>query len=132
MTWTYTIKTGILTDGTKAIHCYSGAPGKWKNNPDFTHDIGHGAIPVGNYIIGPAFHSPKSGRATMRLTPKTGTDTFGRSGFEIHGDSISHPGAASEGCICTVTPSGFPDREYIDASPDKDLHVIPYAVGAMA
>lgn len=124
--WQYTITTGILTDGKRRINCYSGAPGKWKNNPDFVRDVGRGALPPGDYSIGPAFISAQSGRATMRLTPQAGTDTYGRSGFEIHGDSINHPGAASHGCICTTAPSGFPDREYIDKSPDKQLRVLAH------
>lgn len=35
----------------------------------------------------------------MRLTPMAHTYTYGRSGFMIHGDSLAHPGQASDGCI---------------------------------
>jgi hypothetical protein len=35
----------------------------------------------------------------MNLDPIDETDTFGRSEFRIHGDSISNPGAASHGCV---------------------------------
>lgn len=129
--WTYTISTGLLTDGRRIIHAYSGSPGKWKNNPDFVRDRGLGAIPPGDYTIGPLFFSSHSGRGTMHLTPQAGTETLDRSGFEIHGDSISHPGAASHGCICTITPSGYDDREYVSKSGDSHLRVIAYPTGAM-
>jgi len=132
MTWLYTIETGILTDGHKTIHAYSGLPGKWKNNPDYISERGCGAIPIGDYTIGPMFDSSSSGRGTMHLTPQIGTNTYDRSGFEIHGDSISHPGAASHGCICTVTPSAYDDRKYIDQSADKHLRVVANASGAIA
>jgi Protein of unknown function (DUF2778) len=33
------------------------------------------------------------------LTPDPSNDMCGRSGFLIHGDSVSHPGDASDGCI---------------------------------
>ena len=130
--WNYVIRTGILTDGKRKITCYSGEQGKWKNNPDFVGDVGLGPIPPGNYSIGPAFVSGSSGPVTMRLTPQAGTDTHGRSGFEIHGDSISHPGAASHGCIVTTAPSGRTDREYIDASPDKALRVVAHPTDLVA
>jgi hypothetical protein len=56
----------------------------------------------------------------MALTPILQTKTYGRSGFLIHGDSIQHPGEASEGCI--IMP---PDaRHRIWASGDDSLHVV--------
>ncbi|SDE71964.1 Protein of unknown function [Bradyrhizobium brasilense] len=56
-----------------------------------------GPIPRGQYKVGPPGPGPSP--YSLRLTPAPGTDTCGRSGFLIHGDSISHPGNASEGCI---------------------------------
>ena len=35
----------------------------------------------------------------MPLIPSPTNEMFGRSEFLIHGDSLEHPGAASEGCI---------------------------------
>ena len=35
----------------------------------------------------------------MRLLPTNGTNVYGRTGLMMHGDSISHPGQASSGCI---------------------------------
>jgi len=46
--------------------------------------------------------------------------TFGRDGFLIHGDSVRHPGDASEGCI--ILPRRF--RERIWTSEDTDLEVV--------
>src|ERR1035438_5538324 len=37
--------------------------------------------------------------AVQALTPESGTNTFGREGFLIHGDSVQNPGTASHGCI---------------------------------
>jgi hypothetical protein len=44
-----------------------------------------------------------TGRACC-LTPDPANDMCGRGGFLIHGDSISHPGDASDWCI-SVTRS---------------------------
>ena len=35
----------------------------------------------------------------MHLDAEPFTNTFGRSLFRIHGDSIEHPGDASDGCV---------------------------------
>jgi len=77
---------------------YSGFNGA-KNNPgmESVHDVG--PIPRGTYEIGAPFDSPEHGPLAMPLTPCPGTDTFGRSGFLMHGDSLEHPGEASHGCI---------------------------------
>ncbi len=45
---------------------------------------------------------------------------FGRSGFLIHGDSVSHPGEASEGCIILDRNV----RETIANDDDKYLVVV--------
>jgi hypothetical protein len=70
-----------------------------KNNPDMedVHDVG--PIPRGDYAIGAPFDSPTHGPLAIPLTPLSRTQTFGRSGFLMHGDSIEHPGEASHGCI---------------------------------
>ncbi len=119
--WTYQISTGQLShDGEIIGTGYSGAPGIWKNNPHTTNIPGHGAIPVGVYDIGSLFTSPQTGPNAMRLTPKPGTDTFGRADFEMHGDSIAHPGSASHGCV--IMP--LPIRLKVAGSGDSELEVI--------
>jgi hypothetical protein len=56
----------------------------------------------------------------MRLTPANGTHNYGRSGFLIHGDSIEHPGQASNGCII----ERLPVRNQISSSGDRILEVV--------
>ena len=98
---------------------YSGL-GEGKNNPRMIQVVGVGPIPPGNYTIGPAFTSPQSGPITMRLTPEEGTEVYGRSGFEMHGDSKEHPGQASHGC--TVMPPWA--RKRVAAAEDRELLVV--------
>ena len=57
----------------------------------------------------------------MRLAPNPGTQTYGRTDLEIHGDSRSHPGKASHGCI--ILPRDALDQ--LNASPDNTLRVVP-------
>jgi hypothetical protein len=45
---------------------------------------------------------------------------FGRTGFLIHGDSLQHPGRASNGCIILPRPI----RDRIAASGDDQLTVV--------
>jgi hypothetical protein len=56
----------------------------------------------------------------MHLTPDLSNAMFGRSEFLCHGDSIEHPGAASEGCI--ITPRVV--RHLLWSSGDHELTVI--------
>ncbi|MGF6481227.1 hypothetical protein QFZ91_003390 [Paraburkholderia sp. JPY419] len=56
----------------------------------------------------------------MPLTPDPGTETFGSNAFFIHGDSKSHPGNASNGCIVI---SNRAVRERIWSSGDHQLRV---------
>lgn len=100
--WTYQQSTGKFSrNGIKTGVGYSGF-GAGKNNPALQdqHDVG--PIPVGIYSIsGPEWVTAPGphGSYVLRLTPEPANKMFGRSGFLIHGDSISHPGQASKGCI---------------------------------
>jgi len=99
----YQIDAGCLTIHTGALpdyvaYGYSGLE-ECKNRSAKCDVKGRGPIPPGTYKIGRPFTSKQSGPITMTLTPVEGTDTHGRSGFEMHGDSIEHPGSASHGCI---------------------------------
>ncbi len=80
-----------------------------------------GPIQVGSYTISAPFHHPHAGNYTMRLTPQQGTDTFGRNGLLIHGDSVQHPGQASNGCIIQNQQA----RHRIWTSGDRTLQVVP-------
>lgn len=112
MAWTYAQRSGQLReDGALVAVGYSGF-GEGKNNPALqaVHDVG--PIPRGDYhITGPeCVDAPgPHGPYVLRLTPASGTNTHGRSGFLIHGDSAEHPSAASHGCI--VLPRAV--REWI-------------------
>jgi hypothetical protein len=56
----------------------------------------------------------------LRLEPEPDTDTFGRAGFLMHGDSGAHPGEASEGCI--IMPRNV--REAVWTGGDHELEVV--------
>jgi hypothetical protein len=119
MTWRYAQATGWLAhDGENVAEGYSGA-GEGKNNPaqQDVHNIG--PIPVGQYTIGEPSDTKTHGPYVLHLTPDPANEMFGRSGFLIHGDSVVHPGTASEGCI--IMPRTV--REKIWVSADRDLVV---------
>lgn len=107
MAWVYSQHTGIMVspNGNGVLgRGYSGRE-NGLNNPAEERHANIGPIPRGNYTIGPAFTHALAGPITMSLTPRPGTDTFGRDGFMIHGDTplhISNPTSttsASHGCI---------------------------------
>jgi hypothetical protein len=81
---------------------YSGA-GPHKNNPKSACISDLGPIPAGIYNIAPpedlTLPDGHQIKYCLRLTPQLGTDTCGRTGFLIHGDSKVFPGWASAGCI---------------------------------
>lgn len=100
--WEYHITTGTLLnkDGDFVGTGYSGAGRTLqdgRNNPDMTSIQNKGPTPVGIYDIGLPYHHPVEGPCVMNLTPETGTNTFGRSAFHIHGDNARND--ASHGCI---------------------------------
>jgi hypothetical protein len=85
-------------DGLHLGYGYSGN-GVSKNTPSDESVPMHGPIPRGVWTIGDPYNDPHLGPVVMHLDPKSGTNTFGRSLFRIHGDSIEHPGDASDGCV---------------------------------
>lgn len=99
MSWTWCQTTGALLDAAGKIvsHGYSGF-GHGKNDPTDEAIRGVGPIPCGRYRIGPPEDHADLGPYALPLTPLPGTDTHGRDGFFMHGDSRSHPGKASHGC----------------------------------
>ena len=120
--WTYRQSTGELLDpnGLPVTSGYAGN-GWGKNNPaaQDQHDVG--PLPIGKYQIGNPYASPKTGAITLNLTPDPQNDMYGRAGFRIHGDSLEHPGAASDGCIILERPY----RMLLGASEDHELEVTP-------
>ena len=100
---------------------YSGA-GVFKNNPEAESLKDKGPIPKGEYgILGPPAQTADHGPYVLHLYAKPGTETYGRSGFLIHGDSVTDPGTASKGCIVLDRRI----RQIIWESGDRDLRVIP-------
>lgn len=114
-------QAGWLVNGYSGLDDGDGVmePGEGKNDPTKVGEKSIGPIPPGAYTIGP----PEEGHGgfALRLTPKPGTDTLGRGGFLIHGDSVSRPGSASLGCI--IVPRLI--RWAIWGSGDRDLEVVP-------
>jgi hypothetical protein len=119
--WTYSQKTGELQqDGKPVATGYSGA-GPGKNNPEMEQVQNVGPIPQGDWlIVGPPVNTVTHGPFVLHLKPAPATQTFGRDGFLVHGDSVEHPGRASEGCI--ILPRAV--REQIWNSGDQELKVV--------
>lgn len=119
--WTYKISPPSMSENSRlrSEPVYSGH-GEGKNNPEMVSVPNVGPIPPGKYRYGKAQDTEQHGPLVLPLTPLPGTDTFGRSGFLIHGDSISHPGEASRGCI--IAPHLL--RLAMNASQDRILEVI--------
>ncbi|MBX3021994.1 MAG: PKD domain-containing protein [Bdellovibrionales bacterium] len=124
LTWEYNNGTGQLThiDNNTGVRTpagtgYSGT-GQGRNNPDMSPVSNVGPIPTGSYTIRPPINSPQTGPNALPLNPNSGTNTFGRSGFQIHGNNPSND--ASHGCI--ILPPGV--RNQIINSGDNDLNVV--------
>lgn len=120
--WTYCLRTGALTlDGTGFDYRGYSGWGPGKNNPGAQRVEDVGPIPCGDWrIVGPPCEVPERGPYVLRLEPFPGTDTYGRAGFLLHGDSVEHPGNASHGCI--VLPRWA--REAVWASGIRRLTVV--------
>lgn len=119
--WLFKISTGMLLhDGIYKAHGYAGN-GEGKNNPAMQAAVNVGPLPVGRYeIIGPPYNTVSHGPFVLRLSPHIGTDTHGRGGFLIHGDSKTHPGSASRGCIIL----DYTTRREVWNSGDRELVVV--------
>lgn len=121
MSWRYEQSSGRMLDAAGALLAvgYTGH-GQGVDDPALQSEPDVGPIPQGRYSIGPAQTHPHLGPLAMALTPASGTDTFGRSGFFIHGDNAALDHSASHGCIVLARPA----REAIAASADRALEVV--------
>jgi hypothetical protein len=100
---------------------YSGCGGG-ENNPAMQDVPDVGPIPVGRYKMAALiFYDDKLGPRAIRLDPYPETETFGRSGFYIHGDSFEHPGNASHGCIILSRAI----RNHVFMGACRELTVVP-------
>jgi hypothetical protein len=122
--WTYVQFNGQLLDagGNLIAVGYSGSPAG-KNQPEEQSIADVGPIPRGMYTIGPPHDTPEHGPYVLSLTPAGTNQMFGRSGFLIHGDSVAHPGRASEGCIIMALKT----RQQVWTSGDHQLQVVAEA-----
>ena len=75
--------------GTRQALCsaWSGCS-RYRNRATFAHVAGKGPIPPGRYSIGAAIDHTKLGPVTFPLWPLTGTQTYGRVGFWLHGGRL--------------------------------------------
>ncbi len=119
--WTYAQKTGELRqDGKHVSTGYSGAS-EGRNNPAMENVSNIGPIPRGGWTIaGPPVDSKHHGPYVLKLNPAPSTETHGRSGFLMHGDSRKHPGGASQGCV--ILPRAV--REEVWQSGDREFEVV--------
>lgn len=119
--WVYEQSTGSMRDASGKLLAsgYSGF-GIAKNDPAAQEIPNQGPIPQGEYLIMPPQDSLTHGPFAMRLYPEADNEMYGRSGFMIHGDSLEHPGAASDGCIILTRTA----RETIWSSGDHQLQVV--------
>jgi hypothetical protein len=101
MSWTYQQSTGhMLNDLGELIGVgYSGRYPDGKNLPSMQNIPDVGPLPRGSYTIEPPVDTKTHGPYVLWLVPNPENQMFGRSAFGIHGDSVVHPGTASEGCI---------------------------------
>ncbi len=124
MPWLYDRRTRKLwqiasTPVVVSSQGYSGH-GMFKDDPEHEDVKDAGPIPGGLWTVAAMIDkTPDHGPYVLRLVPAPGTETFGRSGFLIHGDSITSPGEASLGCIILPRPA----REKIWTSGDYNLVV---------
>lgn len=124
--WKYVQSTGELYSGAGVLAGtgYSGA-GEFKNKPDAQSLKDQGPCPVGIYTIGKPYDSDDHGPYVLPLHPHIGNQMFGRDAFLMHGDSKSHPGTASKGCIIQARAT----RELVGESDDDLLEVVAYLAG---
>lgn len=119
--WSYSQTTGkMLRDGADFATGYSGI-GEGLNNPNMQQTPNIGPIPRGLWTIGPSYKHPELGSLCMNLYPHTQTETFGRTVFRIHADSIENYGkkVASHGCLIFNKP----ERQKISDSQDRTLEI---------
>lgn len=118
--WIYDQSSGTIShNGANIGTGYSGHQ-SGKNNPAMENVKGVGPIPIGKWHMDEVRENGHTGPFSIVLSPEPGTETFGRSEFLIHGDSVQHPGDASHGCI--ILPHFI--RTQIWDSGDRLLEVV--------
>jgi hypothetical protein len=97
--WTYHQSTGKLMRNGRLVGVGYSGHGEGRNNPSLEFVKMTGPIPKGMWRMDGVYNSAKVGPFAIILNPEPETETKGRGDFRIHGDSISKPGTASNGCI---------------------------------
>ena len=121
MNWKYESSTGrlISPDGELVATGYAGGNcgenPEGKNNPAMQDVQAIGPLPEGTYTYTEHIDHPKLGPFAIILIPDEGNEMYGRSAFRMHGDSVSHPGCASEGCI--IMPRAIRERVFASGVP---------------
>jgi hypothetical protein len=124
--WTYEQSTGFLKypDGTILDKGYAGGNlgrvPEGKNNPCMENVSCVGPLPRGKYTMATVYDHSRLGPFAIELVGDVDNESFGRSGFFIHGDKIGTPGVASEGCIVLSRAA----RNKIWESGDHRLEVV--------
>ena len=120
-------------NGALIARCYSGSVmGGGKNNPTMQSVRGVGPLPCGTWDIVQVVRNTHLGPIALELEPTSGTNTFGRSSFYVHCDSISHPGDASHGCIVVPPQGGKTGQQIIQGIWDSGARKIAVASGSAA
>jgi len=121
--WAYNSNNGKLSrDGVFVGTGYSGH-GVGLNDPTMAKDQNVGPIPAGVYAIGEFFDDPNhpgKGPLVAHLIPAPTNEMFGRSGFMIHGNSVTGGFQSSHGCIILAHDL----RQQIADSGDTTLTVV--------
>jgi len=102
---------------------YSGAP-EGRNNPAMQDVPFIGPIPEGWYTIKPPTNSTHCGFEAMPLIPDPSNEMYGRDDFYMHGDSVTHPGDGSDGCIVQERPVRDQVAGAVSIGDDR-LQVVP-------
>ena len=124
--WVYEQCSGRLLHNTELAGVGYAGYGEGKNNSWLETAISIGPIPHGAWAIGgPPRNTKAHGPYVLRLTPDKSTNTYGRAGFLIHGDSVKAPGTASRGCIIVARAV----RVAVWQSGDRDLRVVTGSTG---
>lgn len=121
--WTFVQSTGQLIGplGGVVATGYSGHD-EGLNNPDAQNIPDVGPIPQGSYEIGEPIDSESHGPYVLPLHPMAGTETWGRDGFLMHGDSVEHAGQHLASLGCVIMPRMI--REMVWGSADHILKVV--------
>lgn len=102
---------------------YAGAP-PCLNDPTKHQVRSCGPLPQGRYRIIERKH-PRFAEPAFALYPLEGTETFGRTGFWIHGDNRARNRSASTGCIVIDRAGRLRVRRELLVGTDPVVTVVP-------